>query len=119
MTRGVDHGEAAVRASIQAAVIGAVLTILYMIAYYRLLGVVAAVALLVYGLLSYAALLAIGDAGQHDQAVILQPGSTDAPLFLVHPVGGDVLCRQGTNVLAGRTQLFARGDSPPRCGPAG
>jgi SecD/SecF fusion protein len=59
-TVGPTLGEAAIRASVQAAVVGATLTILYMIAYYRLLGGMAAVALLAYGLLSFAVLLALG-----------------------------------------------------------
>ncbi|MDQ3953549.1 MAG: protein translocase subunit SecF, partial [Actinomycetota bacterium] len=59
-TVGPTLGDAAVRASVEAAVIGGLLTIAYVVAYYRLLGVLAAVALLIYGLLSYAVLLAIG-----------------------------------------------------------
>ena len=58
-TVGPTLGEAAIRASVQAAVLGTALTILYMIAYYRLLGGLAAVALLCYGLLSFAVLLAL------------------------------------------------------------
>jgi SecD/SecF fusion protein len=58
-TVGPTLGEAAIKASVQAAVLGAALTILYMIAYYRLLGGLAAVALLAYGLLSFAVLLAL------------------------------------------------------------
>jgi SecD/SecF fusion protein len=58
-TVGPTLGEAAISASIQAAVLGAALTMLYMIAYYRLLGGMAAVALLAYGLLSFAVLLAL------------------------------------------------------------
>jgi SecD/SecF fusion protein len=58
-TVGPTLGEAAIRASVQAAVVGAALTMLYMIAYYRLLGGMAAVALLAYGLLSFAVLLAL------------------------------------------------------------
>jgi SecD/SecF fusion protein len=58
-TVGPTLGEAAIRASVQAAVLGAALTILYMIAYYRLLGGLAAVALCCYGLLSFAVLLAL------------------------------------------------------------
>jgi SecD/SecF fusion protein len=58
-TVGPTLGEAAIRASAQAAVVGAALTMLYMIAYYRLLGGQAAVALLAYGLLSFAVLLAL------------------------------------------------------------
>jgi SecD/SecF fusion protein len=58
-TVGPTLGQAAIKASAQAAVIGTALTILYMIAYYRLLGGLAAVALLCYGLLSFAVLLAL------------------------------------------------------------
>jgi SecD/SecF fusion protein len=59
-TVGPTLGESAIRASVQAAVIGAALTMLYMVAYYRLLGGLASVALLAYGLLSFAVLLAVG-----------------------------------------------------------
>ena len=58
-TVGPALGEAAIKASVQAAVLGTALTILYMIAYYRLLGGLAAVALCCYGLLSFAVLLAL------------------------------------------------------------
>ena len=58
-TVGPTLGEAAIKASVQAAVLGTALTILYMVAYYRLLGLAAAVALLCYGLLSFAVLLAL------------------------------------------------------------
>jgi SecD/SecF fusion protein len=58
-TVGPTLGEAAIKASVQAAVLGAALTMLYMIAYYRLLGGLAAVALVCYGLISFAVLLAL------------------------------------------------------------
>jgi SecD/SecF fusion protein len=58
-TVGPTLGEAAIRASVQAAALGAALTMLFMIAYYRLLGGLAAIALLAYGLLSFAVLLAL------------------------------------------------------------
>ena len=58
-TVGPTLGEAAITASVQAAVLGAALTMLYMIAYYRLLGGLAAVALVCYGLISFAVLLAL------------------------------------------------------------
>ena len=58
-TVGPTLGEAAISASLQAAVVGAALTVLYMVAYYRLLGGLAAVALAVSGLLSFAVLLAL------------------------------------------------------------
>jgi SecD/SecF fusion protein len=59
-TVGPTLGEAAIRASVQAATLGAALTMLFMIAYYRLLGGLAAVALLAYGLVSFAVLLLLG-----------------------------------------------------------
>jgi SecD/SecF fusion protein len=83
-TVGPTLGDAAVRASIQAAVIGAALTILYMIAYYRLLGVLAAIALLVYGLLAYAGLLAIG-------ATLTLPGTAGFVLAIGMAVDANVL----------------------------
>jgi len=83
-TVGPTLGDAAVRASIQAAVIGAALTILYMIAYYRLLGLLAAVALGVYGLLSYAGLLAIG-------ATLTLPGIAGFVLAIGMAVDANVL----------------------------
>jgi len=58
-TVGPTLGEAAIKASVQAAVLGAALTMLYMIGYYRLLGGLAAVALVCYGLISFAVLLAL------------------------------------------------------------
>jgi SecD/SecF fusion protein len=58
-TVGPTLGAQAIRASTQAAVIGVSLTILFMALYYRLLGVLSAVALLCYGLLSFAVLLAL------------------------------------------------------------
>ncbi|MGH8077912.1 MAG: non-ribosomal peptide synthetase, partial [Lysobacter sp.] len=39
-----------------------------------------------------AALLALDDARQTSHVVAMQPGSNQRPLFLIHPVGGDVLC---------------------------
>jgi SecD/SecF fusion protein len=59
-TVGPTLGKEAIDASTRAALIGAGLTILYIIAYYRLLGVLAAVALAAYGALSFATLLALG-----------------------------------------------------------
>lgn len=83
-TVGPTLGDAAVRASVQAAVIGAALTILYMISYYRLLGVLAALALLTYGLLSYASLLAIG-------ATLTLPGIAGFVLAIGMAVDANVL----------------------------
>ena len=83
-TVGPTLGEAAIRASVQAAVIGGALTILYIILYYRLLGLLAAAALLVYGLLSYAALLAIG-------ATLTLPGIAGFILAIGMAVDANVL----------------------------
>jgi SecD/SecF fusion protein len=58
-TIGPTLGAEAIRASTQAAIIGVALTIGYMAVYYRLLGGLSAIALLCYGLLSFAALLAL------------------------------------------------------------
>jgi SecD/SecF fusion protein len=59
-TVGPSLGQAAIEASSKAAVIGVALTGLFIIAIYRLLGGLATVALAGYGLISYAALLALG-----------------------------------------------------------
>jgi SecD/SecF fusion protein len=83
-TVGPTLGDAAIEASVQAALIGALLTILYVIAYYRLLGVMAGLALLIYGLLSYAALLAIG-------ATLTLPGIAGFVLAIGMAVDANVL----------------------------
>lgn len=59
-TVGPTLGKGAIEASKQAAVIGLSLTALFLIVIYRLLGVLAAIALASYGLLSYGALLGMG-----------------------------------------------------------
>ncbi|GIE36197.1 protein translocase subunit SecDF [Actinoplanes italicus] len=59
-TVGPSLGQAAIEASALAAVLGTIATILFIIGVYRIVGGVAAVALVCYGLISYAALLAIG-----------------------------------------------------------
>jgi SecD/SecF fusion protein len=58
-TIGPTLGAEAIRASTQAAIIGVSLTILFMATYYRLLGGLSPIALLCYGLLSFAVLLAL------------------------------------------------------------
>ena len=83
-TIGPTLGESAIDASVKAAIIGAALTILYMIAYYRLLGGLAALGLLAYGLLSYAALLAIG-------ATLTLPGIAGFVLAIGMAVDANVL----------------------------
>ncbi|HXF56759.1 MAG TPA: protein translocase subunit SecD [Actinomycetota bacterium] len=83
-TVGPSLGEAAIRASVQAALIGAALTILYMVAYYRLLGGLAAAALLIYGLLSFAVLLLLG-------ATLTLPGVAGFVLAIGMAVDANVL----------------------------
>jgi SecD/SecF fusion protein len=83
-TVGPTLGDAAIDASIQAAIIGGLLTMLYVIAYYQLLGVLAALALLAYGLISYAALLAIG-------ATLTLPGIAGFVLAIGMAVDANVL----------------------------
>lgn len=97
-TVGPTLGDAAIRASIQAALIGGLLTICYMIAYYRLLGVLAGIALVVYGLLSFAALLAIG-------TTLTLPGIAGFVLAIGMAVDANVLVfeRGKEEVAAGKT----------------
>ncbi|MDQ3914722.1 MAG: protein translocase subunit SecD [Actinomycetota bacterium] len=83
-TVGPTLGDAAVRASVEAAIIGGLLTIAYVVAYYRLLGALAAMALLAYGLLSYAVLLAIG-------ATLTLPGIAGFVLAIGMAVDANVL----------------------------
>lgn len=83
-TIGPTLGDAAISASIEAAIIGGLLTIGYVIVYYRLLGVLAGIALLAYGLLSYAALLAIG-------ATLTLPGIAGFVLAIGMAVDANVL----------------------------
>ena len=83
-TVGPTLGDAAIKASIEAAIIGGALTILYVIAYYRLLGVLATFALLLYGLISYAVLLGIG-------ATLTLPGIAGFVLAIGMAVDANVL----------------------------
>jgi SecD/SecF fusion protein len=83
-TIGPTLGDAAIRASVEAAIIGGGLTILYVIAYYRVLGVLAALALLVYGVTSYGVLLALG-------ATLTLPGIAGFVLAIGMAVDANVL----------------------------
>ncbi len=83
-TVGPTLGDAAIRASVEAALIGAALTIAYLIAYYRLLGVLAATALLTYGLISFAVLLAL-------RATLTLPGIAGFVLAIGMAVDANVL----------------------------
>ena len=83
-TIGPTLGDAAIRASVEAAIIGGALTILYVIAYYRVLGVLAAMALLVYGVVSYAVLLAL-------EATLTLPGIAGFVLAIGMAVDANIL----------------------------
>jgi SecD/SecF fusion protein len=83
-TVGPTLGEAAIAASVRAALIGGALTIAYVVVYYRLLGALAALALLVYGLLAYAALLGLG-------ATLTLPGIAGFVLAIGMAVDANVL----------------------------
>jgi SecD/SecF fusion protein len=88
-TVGPTLGEAAIAASVQAAIIGASLTILYIVAYYRLLGVVGAISLIAYGLITAAVLLAMG-------ATITLPGIAGFVLAIGMAVDANVLVYERT-----------------------
>ncbi|HEX8628029.1 MAG TPA: protein translocase subunit SecD, partial [Catenuloplanes sp.] len=81
---GPTLGQAAITASAQAAVIGMLATIAFIVAVYRLVGALAAVALTAYGLISYAALLAIG-------ATLTLPGLAGFVLAIGMAVDANVL----------------------------
>jgi SecD/SecF fusion protein len=81
---GPSLGAAAIRASLAAALVGAALTILYMVAYYRILGVVAAVALALYSLFAFAALAGIS-------ATLTLPGIAGFVLAIGMAVDANVL----------------------------
>jgi SecD/SecF fusion protein len=81
---GPSLGAAAIEASARAAVIGLIATILFIIAVYRLVGGLAAIALVAYGLSSYAALLAIG-------ATLTLPGLAGFVLAIGMAVDANVL----------------------------
>jgi SecD/SecF fusion protein len=83
-TVGPTLGEEAIEASTRAAIIGAALTILYMIVYYRVIGGAAAIALLLYGLISFAVLLAI-------DATLTLPGIAGFVLAIGMAVDSNVL----------------------------
>lgn len=83
-TIGPSLGQAAIDASLQAALIGASLTILYMLVYYRMMGLAAAISLLTYGLISYAALIGIG-------ATLTLPGIAGFVLAIGMAVDANVL----------------------------
>ena len=83
-TIGPSLGEAAIEASVQAALIGAALTIGYMIFFYRLMGVAAALSLGVYAIATYALLIWMG-------ATLTLPGIAGFVLAIGMAVDANVL----------------------------
>ncbi|MFC5750078.1 protein translocase subunit SecD [Actinomadura rugatobispora] len=81
---GPTLGAAAIEASAQAAIIGVLLTGLFIIVVYRLVGALAAVALACYALISYAALVAIG-------ATLTLPGLAGFVLAIGMAIDANVL----------------------------
>ncbi|MFB6955696.1 protein translocase subunit SecD [Streptomyces sp. NPDC056309] len=83
-TIGPTLGASAIEATAWAAVIGTALTILFIITVYRLTGFLAAVALLCYGVISYAALAVLG-------ATLTLPGLAGFVLAIGMAVDANVL----------------------------
>ncbi|MDP3967983.1 MAG: protein translocase subunit SecD [Nocardioides sp.] len=81
---GPTLGEDAIAASAQAAIIGLILTGLFIIAVYRLAGVLATIALTFYALIAYAALLALG-------ATLTLPGLAGFVLAIGMAIDANVL----------------------------
>lgn len=111
-TIGPTLGETAIDASIQAALIGACLTILYMIFFYRLMGVVAAISLIFYGLATFALLVWMG-------ATLTLPGVAGFVLAIGMAVDANVLVYErakeeyaenqsiSTSIVAGFTRAWS------------
>lgn len=83
-TIGPTLGAQAIESSVKAAVIGALLTAIYMIFYYRFLGALAVLGLAVYGVLSFGALVALG-------ATLTLPGIAGFVLAVGMAVDANVL----------------------------
>ncbi|MER7789861.1 protein translocase subunit SecD [Streptomyces sp. NPDC097640] len=83
-TVGATLGDAAIEAAAWAAAIGTALTALFIIAVYRLMGLLATAALVCYGLISYAALAALG-------ATLTLPGLAGFVLAIGMAVDANVL----------------------------
>lgn len=83
-TVGPTLGAQAIETSVKAAMIGAALTALYMVAYYRFLGFLAVIGLVAYGTLSFGALVGIG-------ATLTLPGIAGFVLAVGMAVDANVL----------------------------
>ncbi|MFJ2891134.1 protein translocase subunit SecD [Streptomyces sp. NPDC087305] len=101
-TVGPTLGAEAITASARAAVVGTALTSLFIIAVYRLVGVLATVALACYGLVSYAALAALG-------ATLTLPGLAGFVLAIGMAVDANVLVFERA-----REEYAARSRPTPR-----
>ncbi len=83
-TVGPTLGEAAIEASVQAVIIGLILTGIFVLVVYRLMGLLAVIALICYALIAYAALLTLG-------ATITLPGLAGFVLAVGMAVDANVL----------------------------
>ncbi|TDC04369.1 protein translocase subunit SecD [Nonomuraea longispora] len=83
-TVGPTLGEAAIEASAQAAIVGLILTAGFIISVYRLSGLLSTMALVCYGLISYAALVAMG-------ATLTLPGLAGFVLAIGMAIDANVL----------------------------
>ncbi|MFI7008619.1 protein translocase subunit SecD [Streptomyces sp. NPDC050145] len=101
-TVGATLGADAIEASTRAALIGLALTALFIVVVYRLLGALATVALALYGLISYAALVALG-------ATLTLPGLAGFVLAIGMAVDANVLVfeRAREEYLGSRTKSSA------------
>lgn len=98
-TVGPSLGAAAIDASVQAIVIGIIATALFIVAVYRLMGLLAIVALLCYSLISYASLITLG-------ATITLPGLAGFVLSVGMAVDANVLVYERAReerILGGRS----------------
>jgi SecD/SecF fusion protein len=105
-TVGPTLGAAAIDASAKAAVIGIVLTGLFIVVVYRLMGALATVALACYALISYATLVAIG-------ATLTLPGLAGFVLAIGIAIDANVL------VFERAREEFAEGTAPRTKGDLG
>lgn len=102
-TVGPSLGAAAIDASVLAIVIGIVATALFIVGIYRLMGLLAIVALLCYALISYASLITLG-------ATITLPGLAGFVLSVGMAVDANVLVYERAReerILAGRSLATA------------
>ncbi|MGV9303899.1 protein translocase subunit SecD [Nonomuraea sp. NPDC003727] len=97
-TVGPTLGADAIAASAQAAVVGVILTGAFIILVYRVVGLLAAIALVSYGLISYAALVALG-------ATLTLPGLAGFVLAIGMAVDANVLVFERAREEYGRAGL--------------